>query len=98
MGFIIMDRGLISNIVKEGMDGIVFDWLQLQGLDKYYWFFEQLSFNEIKHVSKNNFYSFLDVMKDKQRIEKQEVARICQVTKNLRQRPMKLRYLITVIN
>lgn len=99
MGFIVIDRELISNIVEEDMDGIIFDWLNLFGLDKYFWFFKQLSFNEIKYVSEDNFHKFLDKMgESRECIGQQEVAKICVVTKNLRERPKKLSYLITVIN
>uniref|UniRef100_A0A2S2QIT6 Uncharacterized protein n=1 Tax=Sipha flava TaxID=143950 RepID=A0A2S2QIT6_9HEMI len=82
--FIIVDRDLVSNIVKEDMDGVIFDWLHLLGLDQYFWFFKRLSYNEIKYVSEDNFYMFLEKMnKSRECVDKQEVARICNVTKKI---------------
>lgn len=81
------------------MDGAIFEWLKMNGLDQHFWFFKLLSFNEIIYVTRENIYKFLDKMnKSRECIDSQEIEKICNVAKNLKERSQALQSIIKVID
>lgn len=83
-------------MVNEDIDGAIYKWLHYLKLHKYKWFFNSLSYFEIESIDEDNIERFITKV-NKNSITKGAQKKICLSTKMLRERPQKLKELLTVI-
>lgn len=82
-------------IVDQDMDGAFSKWLHYLKLQKYEWFFNDLSYHEIEFIDEDNIEMFI-VKVNKCTITRGAQNKICISTKTLRDRKQKLNHLLIV--
>lgn len=90
-----------QTIITQGL-GEAFDkWLRFNKLKKHQWFFNALNYREITLIDENNIKGFISMVNrnsmNKQSISEEDQIKICMETKKFRQRPMKLKRLVTLV-
>lgn len=71
-------------IITEEMDGSVFRWLKYNKLERYHWFFDFLSYKQIKKLNKKNIKLY--IKKADGYICTEDQLRICRMSETLRER------------
>lgn len=84
-------------IISQDMDGPFYKWLEYSKLEKYDWFFNSLSYKEIEYLNDNNITSFIKKV-NQQSINRPDRKKLCGMTRLLRSRPDKIRFLTMVSN
>lgn len=83
-------------IVDQDMDEVFAKWLRYLKLQKYEWFFNDLSYREIELIDSDNIEMFI-VKVNKNTITRGAQKKICISTKKMRDRNLKLNSLMIVI-
>ncbi|XP_025198147.1 uncharacterized protein LOC112596601 [Melanaphis sacchari] len=96
-------RSILDNqtIVDQDMDGAFTKWLHFCKLKKYQWFFNNLSYLEIVLIDEENIEKLIAKVNrdstEENYIKDCDQKKICEETKALRHRPIKLNNLITAL-
>lgn len=84
-------------IISQDMDGYFYKWLEFSKLEKYYWFFNSLSYKDIENLNEYNINSFI-IKVNQQNISQSDQKKLCGMTRYFRSRPDKIKFLNTVSN